>query len=140
MGLFASRRAGYGDVLAAMLAGAGWFALRQYGFGARWEFSERLFWHFIVLAPLAEELFFRGLIQDVLRKYVRWRWRFVSGTNVVTSVLFSFAHLAGGSAVHAGLVFIPSLIFGGVYDRHRTVIPCIILHAFYNINVFLISG
>ncbi len=88
----------------------------------------------IILYPLLEEMVFRGLIQGQLMRKVRWRRGFmgVSGANLVTSVLFALLHVVHQAPLIAALIVVPSLIFGYFRDRHRSVLPGIWLHVFYN--------
>jgi membrane protease YdiL (CAAX protease family) len=80
-----------------------------------------------MLAPLAEELFFRGLLFPVLRS------RFGVGWGVaVTGGLFALVH-AFGSPVEAVIVL---FVFGSglclLYLRTGSLLPCIGLHALNN--------
>ncbi len=92
--------------------------------------------------PLCEELLFRGVIQGYLlqSRSMQKTWCGLSISNLVTSCLFSLAHLASHSISWSLLVLIPSLCFGFVRDRFGSVYPSIILHAFYNSGYFLLIG
>lgn len=92
--------------------------------------------------PLVEELLFRGIVQGhVLQSIGRQkRWIGLSLPNVLTSLLFALAHLVGHSLSWSLLAFVPSLCFGFVRDRFRSVYPSITLHAFYNTGYFLLIG
>ncbi|MBI5673083.1 MAG: JDVT-CTERM system CAAX-type protease [Nitrospirae bacterium] len=92
--------------------------------------------------PLFEELLFRGVIQGQLLQtaWGRKTWIGLSMSNLVVSLLFMSAHLAGHSLSWALLVFIPSLCFGFVRDRFGSVYPAIVLHAFYNAGYVLLTG
>ena len=92
--------------------------------------------------PLVEELLFRGIVQGhVLQSIGRQKtWIGLSIPNVLTSLLFALAHLAGHSLSWSLLVFVPSLCFGFVRDRFGSVYPSIALHAFYNTGYFLLMG
>lgn len=89
--------------------------------------------------PLFEELLFRGIVQGhLLHSMARRRtWFGLSTSNLLTSFLFSSAHLASHSVSWSLLVFVPSLCFGFVRDRFGSVYPSIALHAFYNTGYFL---
>jgi membrane protease YdiL (CAAX protease family) len=88
-----------------------------------------------VIAPMAEEFFFRGFLFGVLRQ-----WRIaVAGRNigvwvaaVITGILFGLAHL--GSAPAQYLVPLGFLGFVLCLVRWRTgsLYPCIALHSFNN--------
>ena len=92
--------------------------------------------------PLCEELLFRGLIQGHLLESTPKQntWLGLSSSNLLTSCLFSLAHLANQSVSWSLLVFLPSLCFGFVRDRFGSVYPSIILHVFYNGGYFLLIG
>ena len=92
--------------------------------------------------PLFEELLFRGIVQGrLLQSTARQKtWIGLSVSNLLTSLLFSLAHLASHSVSWSLLVFVPSLCFGFVRDRFGSVHPSITLHAFYNAGYFLLLG
>jgi membrane protease YdiL (CAAX protease family) len=92
--------------------------------------------------PLCEELLFRGVIQGHLLESMSKQktWFGLSISNLLTSCLFSLAHLVNHSVSWSLLVFLPSLCFGFVRDRFGSVYPSIILHAFYNSGYFLLIG
>lgn len=82
-----------------------------------------------VLAPVLEELFFRGAIQGALRPY---------GTVlsiVLSSLLFTFAH---SNLWELPVVFVLGFIIGYVAEVSGSLLPGIILHAANNIAMFLI--
>ena len=92
--------------------------------------------------PLFEELLFRGIVQGYLLQSMPWQktWFGLSTANLLTSFLFSLAHLANHSISWSLLVFVPSLCFGFVRDRFGSIYPAIALHAFYNTGYFLLIG
>ena len=101
--------------------------------------SWEMFLKIALLSPLLEEIVFRGGLQTFLleREFFRKR-KFgigvanVSAANIVTSLAFAAAHLIYQTPLWASLVFIPSLVFGWARERYDSVIPPILLHAFYN--------
>lgn len=100
------------------------------------------FLSFALWQPLFEELLFRGIVQGhLLQSMARQKtWLGLSTANLLTSFLFSLAHLAGHSVSWSLLVFVPSLCFGFVRDRFGSVYPSFALHAFYNAGYFLLIG
>lgn len=79
-----------------------------------------------LFAPLAEEWFFRGLLQPVLMR----RWGAVAGI-AVTVLLFNLLHpwnLASQLAVGAMAV-----VLGVTAARRNTLTYCVLLHAVYNL-------
>ncbi len=83
--------------------------------------------------PVLEEIVFRGGLQEWLaRRDSRAAWKGLSRANLLTSLLFSAAHLWHQPPLWAASVFFPSLIFGYFKDRHATLYTPIVLHVFYN--------
>ena len=93
----------------------------------------------VVLAPLAEEILFRGLLFSGLRKRLRF-W----GATLITSVLFGLAHIFGGEE-GASLLWIAGLdtlllSFVLCYLREKTgrLWAPVYLHAIKNSIAFLV--
>jgi membrane protease YdiL (CAAX protease family) len=87
-----------------------------------------------LLAPIAEEVFFRGLLFPVLRA----RWGVAVGV-VATGVLFSLVH-ASGSPVEALIVlFVLGAGLCLLYLRTGSLLPCIGLHALNNAIAFAVT-
>jgi hypothetical protein len=77
-----------------------------------------------LLAPVLEEMLFRGLIlRGFLARYPRWP------AIVGSAVLFGAAHLNIYQFFVGLLIGVP---LGWLYERTRSLIPCIALHAAYN--------
>lgn len=93
-----------------------------------------------ILAPVAEEFFFRGTVQHWLKKNMQAEFFGVSAANVITSVLFSAVHVYGWGSSHGFLVFAPSLAMGILYDRTRRVSFAILLHSIYNLNAIVVRS
>ncbi len=93
---------------------------------------------FLILIPLIEEYLFRGLFQSILLTKLSGSIYIVSYANIITSIIFSLSHLFYNDLLHSFLVFFPSLVFGILYDRSRSIIPSFITHLIYNINIFII--
>lgn len=82
-----------------------------------------------LIGPAFEEMLFRGVIlRGFLQNYPR-------GAAIAASAgLFGIAHLNLYQFVAAGLL---GLVLGWLYERSRSLWPCILLHAAYNTaNVF----
>lgn len=99
----------------------------------------------VVLAPLSEEVFCRGLVQSMFRRYTGRPWAAV----VVTSALFALLHwdsLPRGSG--AGWVQLPALAALGVvlgynYERSGRLVASIVIHVLFNsvsVGVSLAGG
>lgn len=91
----------------------------------------------LVLIGPGEELLFRGVIQGTLRE------RFGSPVAIVlASLAFAPAHLTalvGGLsavAVTITILFVPSLVFGYVYEKTDNVVVPMLTHGLYNATLF----
>ena len=100
-----------------------------------------VFFSVTVWQPLMEELFFRGLIQGQLGRLACGRRAFLGVTpaNAVTSMFFVAGHWLTHPPLWALAVLIPSLLFGAMRDRFRSLYPAIVLHSFYNAGYFLLA-
>jgi len=84
-----------------------------------------------ILAPVLEEMLFRGIIlRSFLRQYARWE------AIVGSAALFGFAHL--NLYQYVGGVII-GVFLGWLYERTRSLLPCIALHATYNSGCMLVA-
>lgn len=84
-----------------------------------------------VVAPLLEEMLFRGIVlRGFLQRYPRWQAIFMS------ALLFGAAHMN----IYQFLVgLVMGTVLGWLYERTRSLIPCIALHAAYNITTLLLA-
>lgn len=78
----------------------------------------------IVVAPVCEELFFRGILFTVLRQRMPL-WP----AAVIDGVLFGFVH---GSLVIVPILAALGVVFCYVYERTGSIFPTIALHALNN--------
>lgn len=79
----------------------------------------------VVVAPLVEELIFRGLFQSMLRSYLGGPWPAI----VLTSVLFAAVH---GNPTHWPALFMLSMGLGYAYEESGSVLRSIFMHAMFN--------
>jgi membrane protease YdiL (CAAX protease family) len=84
----------------------------------------------VLVAPILEEIMFRGLMQtallDVFGHNRRW---FVI---VVTSIVFALIHTGGVVwQVMPGLTIL-GLMLGWLYEKHGSLLPGIVLHMLFN--------
>ena len=96
---------------------------------------------FLVWQPLVEELLFRGVLQGQLGRTRggRWQCRGISGANLLASALFVLAHASHHAPAWAVAVFVPSLAFGLMRDRHGSIYPGLLLHAVCN-GAYVLAG
>jgi len=96
----------------------------------------------LLLAPMLEELVFRGGIQDALDRTPWGRLCVFGGLsvgNVLTSLLFSAAHLMAAPAWLAGAIFFPSLVLGRLKQLYSSLVPVVLVHAWFNV-CYLTAG
>ena len=79
----------------------------------------------LLMAALPEEWFFRAYFMQRLGSNVR--------ANVLASLLFSLLHGLTRGWMTAGLVFVPSLFYGWLYQRTRDIPLVTLVHALSNL-------
>jgi len=85
----------------------------------------------LLVAPVIEELFFRGVVQAGLRTRGGF-WGRPGIAIAVTAVCFGLAHLGFATPTHSALVILPALAIGWVYEKSRSLSLCIGLHSAFN--------
>jgi membrane protease YdiL (CAAX protease family) len=89
-----------------------------------------------VVAPLFEEVIFRGLLQGVLVTLLgtNHRWRAV----LLAAALFAAIHIPEVTWHALPSLFILGIIFGWLYERTGSLLPGVLVHAGFNaINLVL---
>jgi hypothetical protein len=92
----------------------------------------------LVIAP-GEEFLFRGVVQGRLREAFPARIAIP-----LTAALFALVHyfsLTGGSGarlIAIAILFLPSLVFGVVYERTQNLVVPILIHGSYNATLVLL--
>src|SRR5215210_6590797 len=79
------------------------------------------------VAPLAEELFFRGFLFGVLRERIGVAWGALA-----TGVVFGLVHVAGSPIETVGVLIILGVLLCLLFVRTGSLLPCIALHAINN--------
>lgn len=100
----------------------------------------------VIVAPVAEEFFFRGLLLGWLDSLptardidARGRPQLAFWPVILTSLGFAMLHLGHGAAPVA--LFFFSMVLGWLYQRHHRLLPCIALHAALNgTSMLLLAG
>ena len=82
----------------------------------------------VLLGPIAEELFFRNLIQKGLHKHYNPLIAII-----VSSILFALIHIP--DIHHIYLVFFGGLISAMLYQKSKSALPSIIFHMIWNFLV-----
>jgi membrane protease YdiL (CAAX protease family) len=78
----------------------------------------------VVVAAVGEEILFRGLLYNVLRRYLD-RWT----AAVLAALVFSFAH---GVALNLWSLFLLALVLTWLYERTGRLLAPVVLHAANN--------
>ncbi|MGM0398365.1 MAG: CPBP family intramembrane glutamic endopeptidase [Halobacteriota archaeon] len=106
------------------------------------ERPELLLWlvplSFFVIAP-GEELLFRGTVQSRLREAFSPAVA-ITVTAAVFAVLhfFSLTGGAGGRFIAISILFLPSLVFGAVYEYTGNIVASMLVHGAYNSTLVLL--
>ena len=79
------------------------------------------------VAPLAEELFFRGFVFGVLREKIGVVWGALA-----TGLVFGLVHVAGSPIETVGVLIILGTLLCVLYVQTGSLLPCIALHAINN--------
>lgn len=89
----------------------------------------------VVLAPLAEELFFRGMLFPAFARRMG-----VWAAILLSALLFAVLHVGTGAtgdvapnAILAGLIFPLGVLLAWIYHRRGTLVTPIIVHAVFNL-------
>ena len=94
---------------------------------------------FFTLIPVAEEILFRGWLQNwLLQKH--WFEKFsmqVSRANCCTSLAFATVHLWQHAFILMPGYFFVSLVFGHFRERYRGIAVPILLHGYYNLGLII---
>jgi len=122
-----------------MLAGPlVWAAMLVVGQGKQSGWPTLRVWFFVVLvAPLLEEFIFRGGLQAWLFEkpfFCRRPLLNISFANLLTSFIFAAFHVLSQPILWAASIFFPSLVFGWARDKTGSVLPAMLLHAWYNLG------
>jgi len=88
-----------------------------------------------VMAPIVEELVFRGIGWRILRPALG-DW----GTLSVTTISFTILHVAQYQLAELLVVFMIGLSLGLIRKRFESVVPCVIAHALVNATALVIMS
>jgi len=92
-----------------------------------------------VIAPIAEELFFRGIIYGYLRKNVFGGMRHwgIWPALIISTALFVMAHQTGSGIPLPQLA--GGVVFCLAYEREKSLVTPIIIHSLGNLALFTLS-
>ena len=94
------------------------------------------FWR-LALTALTEETAYRALLQDQLEQMLPGRRGPLTTGALIASAIFALSHLPTHTPLMACLTFLPSLVFGALWTRHRSIWLCAAMHCWYNVAFFL---
>jgi membrane protease YdiL (CAAX protease family) len=93
----------------------------------------------IILTPLMEEVFFRGILLALVIKYSEKQVAAV----ILVSVLYAVDHLNYyhilDSLPHAFVMFFTGMISGYIFLKTKNIIFPVMFHIFYNFNAYLLD-
>ncbi len=102
---------------------------------SQWQIRIMVFIVAVVIAPVLEEMIFRGLFQTVIRSLLETRSSGIKGRYnawiaiFISSVLFSMVH---GNVPHWPALFLLGLCLGYAYEKSGSLFRPIFIHAFFN--------
>ncbi len=79
----------------------------------------------VIVAPLVEEMLFRGLLQTMIRSYVQHPWLSVT----ITAALFAIVHQ---NPEHWPALFVLAMGLGYAYEKSGSLWQPIFMHALFN--------
>ena len=91
-----------------------------------------LFFAVVIIAPLGEELLFRGFLQQFLEKY----WNDITKAVLVTSLFFAFIHMNSYWFIQ---IYFLGIFLGFLSWKSKSIIPSLILHSVNNGAAVLLS-
>ena len=91
-----------------------------------------LFIAVVIIAPLGEELLFRGFLQQILEKH----WKDVTKAVLVTALFFAMIHMNPYWFVH---IYVLGILLGFLAWKTKSVLPPLILHGINNAMAMFFS-
>lgn len=85
-----------------------------------------------ILAPIVEELCFRGLTLRLFKKAIDKFWI----VNILQALLFGIIHM---NLVQGSYAFVIGLILGYLYEKYHSVFICMLFHFGINGSAFLVD-
>jgi len=88
-----------------------------------------------LLAPLLEEIVFRGLVQTALLGALRRRWVVV----LLAAGLFAGIHVGSAAPQALAGLWVLGIVLGWVYERTGSLLPCVIVHVGFNSGMLAVT-
>jgi len=92
-----------------------------------------LFLSIVIIAPIGEEILFRGFLQKFLEDY----WNDVTKAILITSLFFAMIHFNPYWTIQ---IYLLGVILGFLSWKTKSVLPSIILHSLNNGVAFVLSS
>ncbi len=92
-----------------------------------------LFIAVVIVAPIGEEIVFRGFLQRFLEKY----WKDITKAVLVTSLFFAMIHFNPFWTIQ---IYLLGVILGFLAWKTKSVIPSILLHTVNNGSAFILTN
>ena len=111
----------------------------------------RSYWNLFLLflveifaVAFPEELFYRGLLQTLIKGRFGFRLKikgiFISSEVIIVSVLFAIGHIITVPSAFRLAVFFPSLVFGYLRERSNSITSSVLFHASSNVILLILQG
>ena len=91
-----------------------------------------LFLAVVIVAPIGEEIVFRGFLQKFLENY----WKDITRAVLVTSLFFAMIHFNPYWTIQ---IYLLGVVLGFLAWKTKSVVPSIILHSINNGVAYLLS-
>ena len=91
-----------------------------------------LFLAVVIVAPIGEEVLFRGFLQKFLEEH----WKDITRAVLTTSLFFAMIHFNPFWTIQ---IYLLGVVLGFLSWKTKSVIPCIILHSLNNGTAYLLS-
>ncbi len=84
-----------------------------------------------IIAPVAEEVFFRGVLQSFLGRILPSRWAAI----LLTSIAFGIVHV---SQIHTVIALtVLAVLIGYAYERSGSIVVPIVIHSSFNLKTLI---
>jgi len=97
----------------------------------------------LVLAPVLEEIVFRGGLQPWLERRGIGQWQPLPGIDsavLLTSIAFAISHLTHAPPLLAAATLVPSMLLGLTQQWHKRLLVTISIHAWFNACILFSGG
>lgn len=92
----------------------------------------------VLVAPIAEELLFRGYVQKKIASVAPGKHAEKIGV-LLSAIVFSLLHAGFGSVSELAGAFTAAIIFGLYVSKNKAIIPVIVAHALVNVYAVVVS-